>query len=127
MSKLQFTKEQQQAVDTLDKSILVAAAAGSGKTAVLIQRIVNIVLQGKANVDELLIVTFTNAAASEMKLKLSKEIRRRMQENPASRAMLGEQINRLYKAYITTFSSFSNIRRNTFLPPIFSKVFNQYF
>ena len=65
-----FTEDQQRAIDTLDKSILVSAAAGSGKTAVLVERIIHIILEGKANVDEMLVVTFTNAAAAEMKLSL---------------------------------------------------------
>ena len=59
-----FTEDQQRAIDTLDKSILVSAAAGSGKTAVLVERIIHIILEGKANVDEMLVVTFTNAAAA---------------------------------------------------------------
>ena len=67
-----FTEDQQRAIDTLDKSILVSAAAGSGKTAVLVERIIHIILEGKANVDEMLVVTFTNAAAAEMKLKLTR-------------------------------------------------------
>ncbi|MDD5823917.1 MAG: UvrD-helicase domain-containing protein [Firmicutes bacterium] len=108
MGKISYTDEQKQAIDTLDRSILVAAAAGSGKTAVLIQRIVNIILQGKADVDEMLIVTFTNAAAAEMRTKLSREIRKRMKEDPDSRAMLNEQLDKLFKAYISTFNSFAN-------------------
>ena len=70
-----FTEEQEKAIKTLDKSVLVSAAAGSGKTSVLIERIIRIILEGKANVDEMLVVTFTNAAASEMKLRLAGAIR----------------------------------------------------
>ena len=74
---VKYTPEQIQAIETLDKSVLVSAAAGSGKTAILVERILRIILEGKANVDELLVVTFTNAAASEMKLRLASAIRKR--------------------------------------------------
>lgn len=104
---VQFTEDQSKAINTLDKSILVAAAAGSGKTAVLIQRIINIILQDKADVDEMLIVTFTNAAAAEMRVKISREIKKRMQEDGADRAKLSAQLDKLYRAYISTFNSFA--------------------
>ena len=74
MADVRFTPDQQKAIDTIDKSILVSAAAGSGKTAVLVERIINIIVQGKADVDRMLVVTFTNAAASEMRLKLIRAI-----------------------------------------------------
>lgn len=108
MGSVKFTKEQKHAIDTLDKSILVAAAAGSGKTAVLVQRIINIILSGEANVDEMLVVTFTNAAASEMKLKISKEIKKRLSEecSDQDRKKLKNQLDRLYRSYISTFNSF---------------------
>lgn len=107
MAGVKFTSDQQKAIDTLDKSILVAAAAGSGKTAVLVERIINIILQGKANVDELLVVTFTNAAAAEMKLKLTKAIKKRIQEDPEAASALSVQLDRMYRAYISTFHSFA--------------------
>lgn len=108
MANLKFTDKQREAIETLDKSILVSAAAGSGKTAVLIQRIVNIILKGEADVDEMLIVTFTNAAAAEMRLKLYKEIKRRMQDcNDEERERLKFQLDKLYRAYISTFNSFA--------------------
>ncbi len=105
--KVKFTEEQNKAIETLDKSILVAAAAGSGKTAVLVQRIVNIITQEKADVDEMLIVTFTNAAAAEMRVKLAKAIKKKMKEDPDSRAKLGPQLDKLYRAYICTFNAFA--------------------
>ena len=104
---VKFTDEQRLAIDTLDRSILVSAAAGSGKTAVLVERILSIILEGKANVDEMLVVTFTKAAASEMKLRLSKEIRKRMHENPDDAPRLREQLGRMYRAYISTIDSFA--------------------
>ena len=104
---VRFTEEQKRAIDTLDRSVLVSAAAGSGKTAVLVQRILNIILEGKANVDEMLIVTFTNAAAAEMRLRLAREIRKTMREDPGRAAGLRDQLGRLYRAYISTIDSFA--------------------
>ena len=72
--KTEFTDQQRQAINTLDKSVLVSAAAGSGKTFVLIERIIKIILEGKADVDEMLVVTFTKAAAAEMRMKLATAI-----------------------------------------------------
>ena len=67
-----FTEDQQRAIDTLDKSILVSAAAGSGKTAVLVERIIHIILEGKANVDEMLVVTTgSRPFASAMKPRVN--------------------------------------------------------
>ena len=62
-----WTPSQQTAIDAICADNLVSAAAGSGKTAVMVERIVNRVLSGKTDIDKILVVTFTNAAASEMK------------------------------------------------------------
>lgn len=102
-----FTDEQKRAIETLDKSVLVSAAAGSGKTSVLIERIIRIILEGRANVDEMLVVTFTNAAASEMKLRLASAIRKRMADHPEDVTRMKDQLARLYKAYISTIDSFA--------------------
>ena len=102
-----FTEEQKKAIETLDRSVLVSAAAGSGKTSVLIERIIRIILDGKANVDEMLVVTFTNAAASEMKLRLAGAIRKRMTDHPEDVPRMKDQLARLYKAYISTIDSFA--------------------
>lgn len=107
MAGVKFTENQQRAIDTIDKSLLVSAAAGSGKTAVLVERIISIILKGEANVDEMLVVTFTNAAAKEMKQKLTKAIKKHIQEHPETAGTLREQLNRMYRVYIQTFNSFA--------------------
>ena len=101
------TEAQIKAIETLDKSVLVSAAAGSGKTTILIDRIIGIILGGKANVDEMLVVTFTNAAASEMRLRLASAIRKRMREHPEDAAKMREQLSRLHRSYISTIDSFA--------------------
>ena len=64
---MNWTEEQREAIELKNKNILVAAAAGSGKTAVLVERIRRLIMEDRCSVDNMLIVTFTNAAASEMK------------------------------------------------------------
>ena len=66
----EWTKAQRAAIETRDKNILVAAAAGSGKTAVLVERILSLILSGACDVDELLVMTFTDAAAREMRQRV---------------------------------------------------------
>lgn len=101
------TEAQIKAIETLDKSVLVSAAAGAGKTTVLIERIIGIILGGHANVDEMLVVTFTNAAASEMRLRLASAIRRRMREHVEDATKMREQLSRLHRSYISTIDSFA--------------------
>ncbi|MBG0765643.1 MAG: UvrD-helicase domain-containing protein, partial [Tissierellales bacterium] len=67
---INWTDEQKTAIINKDKNLLVSAAAGSGKTAVLVERIIDTLIGKKINIDEFLIVTFTNAAARDMKKKI---------------------------------------------------------
>ena len=92
-----WTNEQQEAIDKSGCNIIVSAGAGSGKTAVLSQRALRKVKEG-INIDEVLILTFTKAAAYEMMLRIRDKI---------SKNGFGEQVNRIDKAYITTFDSFA--------------------
>lgn len=112
MAEVRFTPDQQRAIDTIDKSILVSAAAGSGKTAVLVERIINIIVQGRADVDRMLVVTFTNAAASEMRLKLTKAINKEIKaaktSDPERAERLRQQLGKMYRSYISTVHSFCN-------------------
>lgn len=71
---MNFTNQQAAAIKSRDKNLLVAAAAGSGKTAVLVERIVQLVASGACDIDKMLIVTFTNAAAAEMRTRIHKAI-----------------------------------------------------
>jgi len=104
---VQFTPEQKKVIETRDKNILVSAAAGSGKTAVLVERILGLILDEKkpVDIDRLLIVTFTNAAASEMRERIGKAIEDKLQEQPENKH-LQKQATLLHHAQITTIDSF---------------------
>ena len=96
-----WTKEQEQAIYTNKGNLLVAAGAGSGKTAVLVERIINKVINENVSIDRLLVVTFTNAAASEMKERLAKRLYDELLNNPG----LQSQIEILPKASISTIDN----------------------
>ncbi len=102
-----FTPEQTEAIDLHGCSILVSAAAGSGKTAVLAERIIRMVCDGDhpVDIDRLLVVTFTNAAAAEMRERISAGIGARLSLRPESEH-LQRQAALLYNAQITTIDSF---------------------
>ena len=104
---MQFTPEQQKVIEVRDRNILVSAAAGSGKTAVLVERILKLILDEKnpVDIDRLLIVTFTNAAASEMRERIGAAIEKRLQEQPQNQH-LQRQATLLHHAQITTIDSF---------------------
>lgn len=95
---MNWTLEQEQAINEEGKNIIVSAGAGSGKTAVLSERVIR-KLKQKVNINELLILTFTNAAATEMKDRIRKKIKK----DPS----LKEQLDYLEQAYITTFDSYA--------------------
>ncbi len=102
-----FTEEQQKVIDTRGCNILVSAAAGSGKTAVLVERIVKMVSEGEkpADIDRLLIVTFTKAAADQMREKISNAIADKLILQPENEH-LQKQAALLHNARITTIDSF---------------------
>ena len=100
-----WTKEQKEAIDIQDKNILVSASAGSGKTAVLVERVINIVLKYKIDIDKILVVTFTNAAASELKDRLLTTLYQKIDEEPKN-VFLKRQIKLLSRANIQTLDSF---------------------
>ncbi len=102
-----WTEDQWKAIMARDKNILVAAAAGSGKTAVLVERIIQKVLSAEApiNVDELLVVTFTSASAAEMRHRIGEALEKAIKQNPESRN-LRKQLQLLNKASISTLHAF---------------------
>ena len=116
---MNWTPEQSQAIYKKDSNILVAAAAGSGKTAVLVERIINKIIKEKIDIDRLLVVTFTNAAASEMRERILKSIYKIIDnEEPQDEETINHlqrQITLLNKASICTIDSFClDVIKNNF-------------
>ena len=111
---MKFTREQKDAIEKSGNNILVAAAAGSGKTAVLVERIIQKILTQNIDIDKLLVVTFTNAAASEMRERILDAIYSKLNEEPEN-LNLQKQINLLSKSSICTIHSFClDVIRNNF-------------
>ncbi len=102
-----WTREQQQVIELRDRNILVSAAAGSGKTAVLVERILAKISDPKhpIDIDRLLIVTFTNAAAGEMRERIRQALEKKVEENP-EQVHLQRQLTLIHHAQITTIHSF---------------------
>lgn len=102
-----WTPAQKSAIDTRDCNVLVSAAAGSGKTAVLVERIISMITDPDKNIDidRLVVVTFTKAAAAQMKDKIRKALDSMLDENPGNVNLL-RQITLLNNAQITTIDSF---------------------
>ncbi|WP_050608085.1 helicase-exonuclease AddAB subunit AddA [Clostridium niameyense] len=107
MNNTKWTKEQRQAIYTKNCNLLVAAGAGAGKTAVLVERIIEKILDLKepVDIDKLLVVTFTNAAASEMRERIGDAISKKLEENPELK-ILRKQLTLLNKSSIMTIHSF---------------------
>jgi len=106
MSEL-WTDRQSEAINTRGRNILVSAAAGSGKTAVLVERIKKLIIDERISIDEILVATFTNAAAGDMKEKIVRALQKAIAENQGDRRFLKDQLNGVYKANISTFHSFA--------------------
>ena len=119
---MNWTAQQQKAIELRNKNILVAAAAGSGKTAVLVERIKRLILENRCPIDRMFIVTFTNAAAAEMKEKIEKAISRAIKdiserteasgghmsdEDRRDLVFLKKQADLLPAASISTFHAFA--------------------
>lgn len=102
-----FSTDQQSVIDARNSNVLVSAAAGSGKTAVLTERIVGLVTDANnpVDIDRVLVVTFTNAAAKEMKERIGKKLEEEVQKNPAD-SHLQKQTTLIHGALITTIDSF---------------------
>ena len=102
MADVKWTKEQEDSIKIRNSKTLVAAGAGSGKTAVLVERIIRKIIDDGVNIDEMLVVTFTNAAASEMK----ERIRARLYEEAITNKELQKQILYLNRSSIMTIDAF---------------------
>ena len=111
-----LTPQQQAAVEDRGGSLLVSAAAGSGKTRVLVDRLFRYVTKDRCNVDDFLIITYTRAAAAELRGKIASELSRLLGESPAD-SHLRRQLLRVYQADIKTVDAFCTalLRENTHL------------
>ena len=116
MAKLTLTPQQQAVVENRGGSLLVSAAAGSGKTKVLVERLFRYVTEEHCNVDDFLIITYTKAAAAELRSKIASELSKRLAETPADQH-LKRQLLRVYQADIKTVDAFCTalLRENTHL------------
>ena len=103
----EWTKNQQAAIDARGADVLVAAAAGSGKTAVLVERIIKRITEKEnpISLDRLLVVTFTNAAAAEMRQRVGRALTEKLENEPHN-AQLARQLALLPRAMITTIHAF---------------------
>ena len=114
---MEWTEKQKEAIYKKGSNILVAAAAGSGKTAVLVERIINKILNEKVDIDKILVVTFTNAAASEMRERILNALYKKIEENEDIEELenLQKQVLLINKASICTIDSFClDVIRNNF-------------
>lgn len=112
---VKWTPQQQQVIELRNRNILVSAAAGSGKTAVLVERIISMIMDEKnpVDIDHLLIVTFTNAAAGEMRERIRDAIEKKLEEGENEH--LERQLTLVHHAQITTIHSFCQyVIRNYF-------------
>ena len=112
-----WTEEQQSAIESNGQNLLLSAAAGSGKTAVLVERIISRITDGEnpIDADKLLVVTFTNAAANEMRERIIEGLEKRHQKNPKDKLII-RQLTLVKRAQITTIDSFCiDILRNFFV------------
>ncbi len=104
---VQFTPEQQSTITARNSSILVSAAAGSGKTAVLVERIIRMVSDPEhpVDIDRLLVVTFTSAAAAQMRERITQALSRAVEADPGNEHLI-RQLTLIHNAQITTIDSF---------------------
>ena len=105
MCAFQLSPAQQMAVENRGGTLLVSAAAGSGKTRVLVERLFRYVMEEKADVDDFLIITFTRAAAAELRGRIVEELNKRLALTPQD-GHLRRQLLRVYRADIKTIDSF---------------------
>ena len=100
-----LTEEQRKIVDDRGGELLVSAAAGSGKTRVLVERLLDRVAAEGLDIDRFLVITYTKAAAAELRGRIAQELSDRLAENPNDRH-LRRQTTLVYRAQISTIHSF---------------------
>ncbi|MCU5745970.1 helicase-exonuclease AddAB subunit AddA [Staphylococcus sp. SQ8-PEA] len=103
--EVQWTDQQWKSIYAKDQDILVAAAAGSGKTAVLVERIIQRIIRDEIDVDRLLVVTFTNASAREMKQRVDTRIQEASIKDPNNQHLKNQRV-KIHQAQISTLHSF---------------------
>lgn len=101
---MNFSKNQKNVIELINGDLLVAASAGSGKTSVLVQRIINLILNYNVSINEILVITFTNAAAAEMKDRIVKALEKSI--NDKNKYILEAQLMMINNSNIQTFHSF---------------------
>ena len=102
---MKWTKDQLEAINTTGINLTVSASAGAGKTAVLVERLIKRIIEDRVSVDKIVALTFTEAAAAEMKNRLMAELSNRYSQNPED-DYLKNQISLLPSAKISTIHSF---------------------
>lgn len=102
-----WNDEQWEAIYRKGEDLLISAGAGSGKTAVLVERMIQKIIQEKLNIDELLVMTFTEAAAAEMKQRMRSRIQDELEKQPDNDHLKG-QLNKISQSHISTFHAFCN-------------------
>ncbi len=121
MSELTLTKSQKEAIESRGSSILVSAAAGSGKTRVLVERVMSYIedTADPKDIDSFLIITYTKAAAAELRSRIQDELGRKIAASPGDRRLI-KQSNLCYRAQIGTIHSFCTylLRENPHLAGI---------
>lgn len=103
-----WTEAQTAAIEARNANLLVAAAAGSGKTAVLVERILQLMLKDEIGIDQMLIVTFSSAAAGEMRERIQHRLTEALKDHPEQSKFLRRQLLQLSRAYIMTLHAFCN-------------------
>ena len=116
MADIQLTAQQRGAVEDRGGSLLVSAAAGSGKTKVLVERLFRYVTEDHSHIDDILIITYTKAAAAELRSKIAAELSKRMAETPEDRPLRSQHL-RVYQTDIKTVDAFCTalLRESTHL------------
>ena len=107
---ISWTESQERVINARNRNLLVSAAAGSGKTAVLVERIVRMITEGERplDIDRLLVMTFTNAAAAEMRERVAAAVENLLNERPEDEHLQAQAIL-VQQAQITTIDSFCSM------------------